>query len=57
MEELAAQLGLQIPNSPDIDDYLLLLKSFEAVLNKINDGPDYIHPDLKPQQVATDRQF
>ncbi|CAH0046926.1 unnamed protein product [Clonostachys solani] len=57
LQELAVQLGIKISNSKDLDDYLLLLKSFEVVLEKIKDRPDYVHPSLKPQVVSTSREF
>ncbi|CAH0003410.1 unnamed protein product [Clonostachys byssicola] len=57
LQELGVQLGIEISNSEDLDDYLLLLKSFEAVLKEIDHGQDYIHPSLKPQAVSGSRQF
>ncbi|KAK7216288.1 hypothetical protein V2G26_004291 [Clonostachys chloroleuca] len=57
LQELAGQLGIEISDSKDFDDYILLLKSFEVVLKEIEDGQDYVHPSLKPQAVFTSRQF
>ncbi|CAG9945816.1 unnamed protein product [Clonostachys rosea f. rosea IK726] len=57
LQELAVQLGIEISNSKDLGDYLLLLKSFEVVLKEIEDGQDCVHPSLKPQAVCTSRQF
>ncbi|VUC27449.1 unnamed protein product [Clonostachys rosea] len=57
VRELAVQLGIEVTNSQDLDDYVLLLKSFEAVLKKIEDGRDYIYPSLELQAVSTSRRF
>lgn len=57
LEELAAQLSINISNSADRDDYLRLLWSFESVMKHIEDSPDYIPTALKPQPVSTSREF
>jgi amidase len=57
LKELAAQLNIDILDNKDADDYLRLLWSFEGVMKHVEDGPDYMHPSLKPQSVSKTRQF
>lgn len=57
MEELARQLGIEITDSKDAQDYALLLKSFKTVVRGIEDGPDYVHPSLEPHPVDEPRTY
>lgn len=42
---------MEVANAGDADDYLVLLRSLESVLQNVRDAPDYIHPELRPQPV------
>lgn len=57
MYEIASRLGISIPEQQDADDYLVLLKSFEAVMQSIEVSPDYIHPTLLPHPTLEPRKF
>ncbi|KAK7751857.1 hypothetical protein SLS62_006158 [Diatrype stigma] len=52
IHQLAASLSVEIANAGDVDDYLVLLRSLESVLQHVRDAPDYIHPELRPQPVV-----
>ncbi|GKT52192.1 amidase [Colletotrichum spaethianum] len=54
---LAAELGFTIPNSQDAQSYLLLLKSFEAVMHQVDTGDDFVHPALTPVLTTKPRSF
>ncbi|KAJ5922813.1 hypothetical protein N7516_010516 [Penicillium verrucosum] len=54
---LAAQLHVESLDDKDAEDYLVLLRSLEAVLRSIDNAPDYIAPDLLPQKTLEDRIF
>ncbi|KAF4975184.1 hypothetical protein FZEAL_7992 [Fusarium zealandicum] len=53
----ADQLNFKIPDGEDAADYLTLLRSLEAVLTSIDDAPDYIAPELLPQESLDPRKF
>ncbi|KAK7425553.1 hypothetical protein QQZ08_007994 [Neonectria magnoliae] len=55
LRRLANQIGFDIPDDKDADDYLLLLRSLESVMQFIKDSPDYIPASLKPYPVAETR--
>ncbi|KAL6399861.1 Amidase [Ilyonectria robusta] len=57
LHELAAGLGIEIVKDQDADDYLLLLRSLQGVLQNIKDGPDYHHPALDPYPVDGTRKY
>ncbi|KAH7176821.1 amidase signature domain-containing protein [Dactylonectria macrodidyma] len=57
LHELAADLGFKISNDQDAKDYHLLLRSLQAVLQNIKDGPDYLHPALEPCTVLGSRTY
>ncbi|GJC90299.1 hypothetical protein ColLi_13137 [Colletotrichum liriopes] len=44
LHRLAAELGFTIPDPQDAQSYLLLLKSFEAVMHQVDTGDDFVHP-------------
>lgn len=48
---------MEITNTDDADDYLVLLRSLESVLQHVREAPDYIHPELSPQPVVGSRQY
>ncbi len=48
---------MEIANATDADDYLVLLRSLESVLQHVRDAPDYIHPELRPQSVVGSREY
>ncbi|KAH7024419.1 amidase signature domain-containing protein [Microdochium trichocladiopsis] len=48
---LAASLNFKITNDKDAGAYLLMLRSFESVMQHVEKAPDYIHPSLAPQDV------
>ncbi|KAI1869753.1 uncharacterized protein JN550_005734 [Neoarthrinium moseri] len=54
--QLSAQLGFKI-EPHDAKDYLLLLRSFAAVMQQVKDGSDYIHPALQPHPCIGVRDF
>ncbi|KAI1773860.1 amidase signature domain-containing protein [Hypoxylon cercidicola] len=57
VHQLAASLSVEITNADDADDYLVLLRSLESVLQYVEDAPDYIHPELRPQAVVGSREY
>lgn len=57
LRAFAAQLHVETLDDKDAEDYLTLLRSFEAVLRSIDNAPDYIAPDLLPQKTLEDRTF
>lgn len=57
LRALAAQLHVETLDDKDAEDYLILLRSFEAVLRSIDNAPDYIAPDSLPQKTLEDRIF
>ncbi|EFX01254.1 amidase [Grosmannia clavigera kw1407] len=52
---LLAAVGVHDAPQQDQDDYRAVLKSFLAVMAKVDDGPDYTPPSLMPQPA--DRAF
>ncbi|KAH8883445.1 putative amidase [Thozetella sp. PMI_491] len=54
---LAAELNMDISKAQDAEDYLVLLKSFEAVMQQVENAPDFIHPSLVPHPVVGDRAY
>ncbi|XWW97909.1 hypothetical protein V2A60_005905 [Cordyceps javanica] len=54
---LAAQLNFHNLESKDAEDYLKILRSFEAVLDSIKQAPDYEPPSLRPQETIADRNY
>lgn len=50
--ELAKQLGFEVTDPKDAQDFALLLKSFKGVVQGISDSPDYIPPALEPQPTT-----
>lgn len=50
-------MGIDIIEQDEAEDYLLLLKSFESVMQHVADGPDYLHPYLVPQPTIEQRTF
>lgn len=57
VRSIAKELGVTITDAGDAEDYLLLLKSFEAVMEDVESGPDYLHPNLLPQPTKEPRGF
>ncbi|KAF2648937.1 putative amidase [Lophiostoma macrostomum CBS 122681] len=57
VHELATRLGISIPEQQDAEDYLLLLKSFEAVMQNIEASQEYIHPSLLAHPTLEPRTF
>ncbi|KAK7418771.1 hypothetical protein QQX98_003789 [Neonectria punicea] len=57
LRRLANQIGFDIPDDQDADDYLLLLRSLESVMQFIKDSPDYIPASLKPYPVVETRTY
>ncbi|KAK2057034.1 amidase [Colletotrichum caudatum] len=57
LHRLAAELGFTISNHHDAQSYLLLLKSFEAVMLRVDTGDDYVHPALSPVPTTKPRSF
>ncbi|KAM5380104.1 hypothetical protein ACJZ2D_003751 [Fusarium nematophilum] len=57
LKRLANRLGFNFTDAQDAEDYLLLLRSLEAVIESIKDGPDYIHPSLEPCPVTEPRTY
>ncbi|CAI7606674.1 unnamed protein product [Penicillium palitans] len=57
LRAFAAQLHVETLDDKDAEDYLTLLRSFEAVLRSVDNAPDYIAPDLLPQKTPEDRTF
>ncbi|KAI0151805.1 putative amidase [Xylariaceae sp. FL1272] len=54
---LAGDIGFSIAKPQDAEDYLVLLRSFEAVMNTVQSGPDYAHPSLEPQPCTDPREY
>ncbi|KAH8657781.1 amidase signature domain-containing protein [Xylariales sp. PMI_506] len=57
LHQIAAGLNIKISNAQDAEAYLLLLKSFEEVMQHVERSDDYIHPDLAPQAVLGSRDY
>ncbi|KAH7127833.1 amidase signature domain-containing protein [Dactylonectria estremocensis] len=57
LHELAAGLGFKINDDKDAKDYHILLRSLQAVMQNIKDGPDYLHPALEPYPVLGPRTY
>ncbi|EFQ34948.1 amidase [Colletotrichum graminicola M1.001] len=57
LQRLAAELGFTIADPHDAQSYLLLLKSFEAVMFQVDAGDDYVHPALSPVPTTKPRSF
>ncbi|KAK1572878.1 amidase [Colletotrichum navitas] len=57
LHRLAAELGFAISDPHDAQSYLLLLKSFEAVMLQVDTGDDYVHPALSPVPTTKPRSF
>ncbi|KAK1992961.1 amidase signature enzyme [Colletotrichum falcatum] len=57
LHRLAAEIGFAIPESHDARSYLVLLKSFEAVMLQVDACDDYIHPDLSLVPTSEPRSF
>ncbi|KDN70035.1 putative amidase [Colletotrichum sublineola] len=57
LHRLAAELGFTIPDSHDAQSYLLLLKSFEAVMLQVDTCDDFVHPALAPVPTTQPRSF
>ncbi|KAL2858463.1 putative amidase [Aspergillus pseudoustus] len=53
LDALAANLNFTLPDSQDADDYLTILRSFEAIMCNIERAPDYIPPLLQPSPSTT----
>lgn len=57
LHKLAAQLNFHELQPQDAEDYLTILRSLEAVMNTIDEAPDYIPSALKPQATTAARRF
>ncbi|KAK2022885.1 putative glutamyl-tRNA amidotransferase subunit A [Colletotrichum zoysiae] len=57
LHRLAAELDFTISGHDDAQSYLLLLKSFEAVMLQVDAGDDYVHPALSPVPTTKPRSF
>ncbi|CEJ80714.1 hypothetical protein VHEMI00883 [[Torrubiella] hemipterigena] len=57
LKELAARLNFHHMPPNEADDYLTILRSFEAVMDSIDEASDYIPPTLKPQPTTEPRRF
>jgi amidase len=57
VRRIAHGLGITSLEDTDAKDYLLLLKSFEGIMQNIDQGSDYLHPDLIPQPTVESREF
>jgi amidase len=57
LQHLAAGLNINISNEHDATDYLLLLRSLETLMQRVKDGPDYIHPSLTPHPIIQSRNY
>lgn len=57
LKELAARLNFHHMPPNEADDYLIILRSFEAVMDSIDEASDYIPPTLKPQPTTEPRRF
>ncbi|TGJ79285.1 hypothetical protein E0Z10_g9479 [Xylaria hypoxylon] len=55
--QLASKLGFTILKPQDAHDFLVLLRSFEAVMQNVNDTTDYLHPALTPHPCTTPRHY
>ncbi|KAH6886858.1 amidase signature domain-containing protein [Thelonectria olida] len=53
----ANDIGFEITDAADAEDYLLLLRSLEAVLESIKESPDYIDPSLEPCPTTEPRTY
>ncbi|KAF4952632.1 hypothetical protein FSARC_12594 [Fusarium sarcochroum] len=54
---IAGRIGITEIGDRDAKDYLILLRSFEAVVRSIDNTPDYIPSDLLPQNTTHPRDF
>ncbi|KAK3192792.1 hypothetical protein K4F52_001149 [Lecanicillium sp. MT-2017a] len=57
VQKLTAQLGFDISNKQDAEDYLAVLRSFEGVLKMTERAPDYIPTELEPHPTTSLRAF
>ncbi|KAL1871332.1 hypothetical protein VTK73DRAFT_2086 [Phialemonium thermophilum] len=57
LKELAAELNFEITSNGDLQDYVRLLWSFEAVAKQVETGSDYICPPLRPRPLSTSRRY
>lgn len=57
LHNIAARLGFKIPEGPETEAYLHLLQSAEAVMRRIQNDDDYIHPALCPVETTTARKY
>ncbi|EED18356.1 amidase, putative [Talaromyces stipitatus ATCC 10500] len=57
LKDIAANLNITIQDGPDAEAYLLLLQSMEAVMQRIENSTDYIHPSLSPVSTAKPREY
>lgn len=57
LHKAAARLNIKIPDGPDLEGYLQLLRTLEASMRKVEASPDYIHPALSPVPTISDRRY
>jgi len=57
LKDIASNLNITIQDGPDSDAYLLLLQSMEAIMQRIEDGTDYMHPGLSPVPTTNPRGY
>uniref|UniRef100_A0A093UW83 Amidase n=1 Tax=Talaromyces marneffei PM1 TaxID=1077442 RepID=A0A093UW83_TALMA len=57
LKGIASKLNITIQDGPDADAYLLLLQSMEAIMQRIEDGADYMHPALSPVPTIFPREY
>lgn len=57
MRRWAKELGFEFADTRNAEDYLLLLRSLEAVIESIKECPDYLDPALKPYPVTESRTY
>ncbi|KAL2817954.1 putative amidase [Aspergillus cavernicola] len=57
LQGLAAQLHVTLPDSQDAQDYLTILRSFEAIMSHIESATDYTPSDLQPKVLTTPRSY
>jgi amidase len=57
LQESIDASGFSIEDGAERRDYLLLLQSADAVIQAIDEGDDYIHPDLRPVETVQSRSY
>ncbi|KAF7561112.1 hypothetical protein G7046_g3033 [Stylonectria norvegica] len=57
LRRFASQIGFEIIGTQDAEDYLLLLRSLESVMQFVKDGADYVPTSLKPHSVSEPRKY